>query len=104
METRLLLSIVGNYRISQTEPEKCDSCHNAYWASIIVTMLDDECKSKRTMCIECILRERYYYQLLNEKYSDAEARAIAYEEPNPILDGLDVNKLIRHKHSYEKND
>ncbi len=102
METNLVFGRVGNYSMGQAEPQECDSCHNAHWASVIVEMLDDKLNIERKMCIECILRERYYYQLLNDKYSDAEARAIAYKEPNPILDGLDISKFKRHKHSWEK--
>ena len=107
METNLLLQKVGNYQYTQGEPQDCSRCHNAHWASVIIkgNGLSNfiTCGDNEGICLECLLRELLYYKsLVLDKYSDAEARAIAYEEPNELLDGLDITKFKRHKHSYEK--
>lgn len=87
METKLGIKKVGNYTVIQGETQECMKCKNAHWGTIIVRMDDDE--KENWICLECLLRERLYYQLLCEhKFSDAEARAIAFEEPNKLLDGL----------------
>ncbi len=94
METKLKIKLIGDYKISQGEPQECMKCKNAHWGTVIIRIDDDE--KENYICIECLLRERFYYQLLSEhKFSDAEARAIAFEEPNKLLDGLDVNKLLK---------
>ena len=66
--------------------QECRECKNAHWGTVLIRVGEEK---KDWVCIECLLREKLYYQLLcRDKFSDAEARAIAYEEPNKLLDGI----------------
>ena len=87
MESKLSFRLIGRYSITQAHNEECMRCKKAHFATILVRMDDDE--QKNWMCIECLLRERLYYQLLSEhRFSVQEARDTAFKKPNKLLDGL----------------
>ena len=46
MEETRIIKRVGNYSTSQANPEDCNICHNAKWATILIN----------NVCLDCYLK------------------------------------------------
>jgi len=90
MESSLDKKIVGSYSIRQGDPGECVVCHNAHWATILVKTNE---YGKDYTCLECLLRKIEYYAAIEVGCSDYEARVIAYEDPNKLLDGYNYEGM-----------
>ncbi len=58
MESRLIMRVIGNYKIGQDKGEECSKCHNAHFGTIIIKNSDSE----TWVCVECLLKENGEYR------------------------------------------